>query len=143
MRPRPLPDDAPDVAEETALVLHRDRVERSLPTMLRRGLWDLCQAWGVRDPERWPDHPRLREFLALTAANTLRNRKLTSGLSRTAALHEACVELGLHPETVRSRLADATKKYLEARSTSGGESPPNEPSGWVSYWKRATLRREP
>lgn len=105
--------------------LRPDRVEAVLPWGLRGSLYDLCAAFGVSDPSRWPDHPLLCDLLTLAAASTLRARKERAGLSRTRALRAACEELGLHFPTVQSRLARARKRYLDARSCAG-KSPRND-----------------
>lgn len=102
----------------------RQKLEAALTWAIRGSLYDLLDYWGIRDPERWPDHPLVGDMLSLTAALVLQRRKMSRGLSSTAALREACTELGLNPETVRSRMATLRKRYLDANA-SGVESHPN------------------
>ena len=103
--------------------LDREKVESALPCQIRGHLHDIFATWDIRVPERWPDHPRVREYLTLTAVQTLRNRKLRQATSRTAALREACEELGLPYETTRRRLSRTRKTYLDANATVGTNCP--------------------
>lgn len=100
------------------------KVELSLTWAIRGALSDIREAWGIRDPDHLLDHPLVGDFVALTAALVLARRKSSQGLSPTAALREACTELGLNPETTRSRIASLRKRYLDARA-SGVESHPD------------------
>ena len=77
-------------------------------------LADLLPTWGIRISERWVDHPLVRDFVTLTAAQVLRERGMRRGLSRTAALREACETLGLNYRTVSSRLSVNHRTYTLA-----------------------------
>jgi hypothetical protein len=106
----------------------RERAELALKW---RGitLADLLPTWGILRPERWPDHPLVRDFVMLTAVQALQARDVAAGHSETAALRRACERLGLRFETVRSRLRasrTARTRAREAPAKSGGN--PTQPS---------------
>ena len=106
---------------ERGPVLNRERVEAVLCRCV--SLPDVLAAWGVRRPDRWPSHPIVRGFLTLTAAQLLASRGERRGMSKTAALREACTELGLNFGTTRSRITENRRKYLDQKS--GGVSRPD------------------
>lgn len=95
--------------------LDRKAVESALPSAVRDALPALLEAWGVRFPERWPAHPALADVLTHTAVVALAARKEVTGLTHTAAVREACWDLGLRYEAVERRLRRWKKAYLGAR----------------------------
>jgi len=99
----------------------RELVEQTLPWHVRAALTDLLPLYGVRDPERWPDHPDLRPFLESTALRVLRARGERRGLSSTAALTEACERLRLNPEAARKRFRRSRRRYMERWDTTSPE----------------------
>lgn len=77
-------------------------------------LSELLPAWGVRVQERWPDHPLVADFVALTAVQVHQARGMAQGMTWRAALRRACGELGLSFTAVESRLRRAQGAYISA-----------------------------
>lgn len=75
-------------------------------------LSELLATWKIRAANRWPDHPLVRDFVTLTAAQVLQERGIRRGLSPTRALEVACAELGLSYPAVLSRLKRHRKAYM-------------------------------
>ena len=77
--------------------LNREKVELALPCQIRGHLHDIFATWDIRVPERWPDHPRVREYLTLTApaegGGTPKSLATSAqGTSRGASLAQACTQ---------------------------------------------------
>ncbi len=103
-------------------LIDREKIEASLPCAVRGALYDICQAWGIPSYDEWPNHPLVADFVTLTAARTLQARKIRWGLSRGAALREACAILGLSYETTRRRIG-RQKAQMRENSTMGQNVP--------------------
>ena len=96
--------------------LDREAVEAALPREVRDALPALLEVWGVRISERWPHHPALADTLKLTAVMALAARHEARGLKHTAAVREACWDLGLAHDTVERRLRRWREAYLASRT---------------------------
>jgi hypothetical protein len=114
--------------------VNRERVERALPDWLRENLPELCRLYGVHDPDRWPHHRHLRQFLGTTAVICRRDEYMARGHSRTRSTWLAALDMGENPEAVRDRITRARTAYLKA--TERATDAPRNPWGFAAHHPR-------